>query len=92
LANPDSKEPNARLFQSQRDDQLLHEPNERKPLTLVKAGKTHVSRSLAGKALKVRIEAEDHPAPFPDRFKFTIQSLRLDWVRMRDILTTQQRS
>src|SRR5262245_55972375 len=34
--------------------------------------------SPASKTLNVRIEAEDHSAPFPNRFKFTISSFRID--------------
>lgn len=37
-----------------------------------------INQSPVGKALNVRIEAEDHPAPLPNRFKFTISSFRLE--------------
>jgi hypothetical protein len=39
-----------------------------------------VNQSPAGEALNVRIEAENHTAPFPNRFKFTISSFRLDYL------------
>src|SRR5262245_43574994 len=35
-------------------------------------------------ACAVRIETEDHPAPFPDRFKFAITSLRMNGLLAED--------